>query len=207
VGAWKDHGRGLHVVTALALDAEGHALGVAALARWSRDGRSPEKRCSRIKLAEKETRFMVSTAQDARAHLTAHCPRTQVVFVQDRGFYCWPVLRTANDGAHFIVRAKANRRLTDGSRGARRYLQDELKSQPVQGRYDVPVPKRGDRAERTARMHVRAKRVTIELRTSKRGREYEFKLGDVPPWATSSAWSPRSAATPGSLPVASQVPP
>jgi len=74
VGAWKDYGRGLHVVTALALDAEGHALGVAAQTWWSRDRPSPKKRCSRVKLAEKETRFMVSTAQDARAHLTAHCP-------------------------------------------------------------------------------------------------------------------------------------
>jgi hypothetical protein len=171
VGAWKDYGRGLQVITALALDAEGVALGVAAQTWWSRDRRSPKRRCSRINLAEKETRFMVSTAQEAGAHLTSHCPGTQVVFVQDRGFDCWPVLRTANDGAHFIVRAKANRRLTDGKRGAKRYLQNELKSQPTLGCYDVAVPQRGDRAARTARMHVQANRVTIELRISKRGRE------------------------------------
>jgi hypothetical protein len=172
VGTWKDYGRGLHVVTALALDIEGVAVGVLAQTWWSRDKRRTQKRCSRIKLAEKETRFMVSTAQDALAHQAAHCPDTQVVLVQDRGFDCWPVLRTANDGAHFIVRAKANRRLADGPRGGRRYLRNELKSQPVLGRYDVAVPRRIERDERTAHMQVQAKRVTIELRVSKRGREY-----------------------------------
>jgi hypothetical protein len=172
VGTWKDYGRGLHVVTALALDIEGVAVGVLAQTWWSRDQRSSKRRCSKIKLANKETRFLVSTAKEALARQAAHCPDTQLVLVQDRGFDCWPVLRTANDGAHFIVRAKANRRLTDGKRGGRRYLQNELKLQPVVGRYDVAVPRRIDRDERTARMHVQTQRVTIELRVSKRGLEY-----------------------------------
>lgn len=172
VGAWKDFGRGLHVVTALALDTEGVAVGVLAQTWWSRDQRSSERRCCKIQLADKETRFQVSTAKDALARQAAHCPDTRMVLVQDRGFDCWPVLRTANDGAHFIVRAKANRRLTDSRHGARRYLHDDLKSQRLMGRYEVEVPRRMEREARTARMHVRAKRVTIELRISKRGREY-----------------------------------
>ncbi len=115
---------------------------------------------------------MIQTAQQAQARLTEDSPGTRAVFVQDRGFDCWPVLRTANSGAHFIVRGRSSRRLADGRHGQRRYLHDELRAQPVLGRYDIAVAKRGDRDERIARMHVRTKRVTIELRVSKRGREY-----------------------------------
>ncbi len=172
VGAWKDFGRGLHVISALALDVEGTALGIVAQTWWTREQPRPKRRCCKVKLEEKETRFMIQTAQQAQARLTEDSPGTRAVFVQDRGFDCWPVLRTANSGAHFIVRGRSSRRLADGRHGQRRYLHDELRAQPVLGRYDIAVAKRGDRDERIARMHVRTKRVTIELRVSKRGREY-----------------------------------
>src|SRR5579859_373869 len=172
VGPWKDYGRGLHVITALALDDEGVPLGVLAQTWWARTQKSPKRRCSRRKLADKETRFMVAVVDDALGRVQAQSPNTLAVAVMDRGFDCWPVLRTAQQGAHYIVRAQSDRRLADGPRGARRYLRRSLQSQPTLGRYDVQVPERSGRAARVARMHVQTQRLTVELRVSKRRREY-----------------------------------
>jgi hypothetical protein len=53
VGAWKAHGRGLHMVTALALDEEGTVIGVCAQHWWARLQPSPKRPCGRRKLEEK----------------------------------------------------------------------------------------------------------------------------------------------------------
>jgi hypothetical protein len=115
---------------------------------------------------------MVSTLEDALGRVRAQGSQTLAVAVMDRGFDCWPVLRTAQQGAHFIMRAQFDRRLADGPKGGRRYLHRSLQSQPVRGRYDVQVPERPGRAERVAHMQVQTQRVTVELRVSKRRREY-----------------------------------
>jgi Transposase DNA-binding/Transposase DDE domain len=171
VGAWKDYGRGLHMVTALALNAAGVPLGVLAQTWWTRSERSPERRSNVRKLAEKETRFLVGTLQDAVARVGDQCPQTLAVTVMDRGFDCWPVLHTAGQGAHFILRAEYNRRLADGPRGQRRYLQQELRSQPARGSYQVHVPQRPGRPARTAQMLVRTLRVSVVLRVGRKRRE------------------------------------
>jgi Transposase Tn5 dimerisation domain/Transposase DNA-binding len=173
VGAWKDHGTGLQVITALAMDTDGVPIGVCAQTWWARTSRSPKRRCSRRKLEDKETRFMQQTWLDAQACLKERCPDTRIVGVMDRGFDCWPILRTAStDDAAFIVRAQYSRRLLDSRTGTRRYLFPTLAAQPVIGRYDVEVPARDGHPTRTARMHVRAMRVTIELRVTNKRREY-----------------------------------
>jgi hypothetical protein len=172
VGAWKDFGRGLHVMTALALDARGVAIGVCAQTWWARTERSPARRPSRRKLVEKETRFARSTWDDALGRLRDRAPDTTVIGVMDRGFDCWPVLQTAAQGARFIVRARCNRRLVDGPRGGRRYLTATLQSSPVRGRYPVDVPAQPGRPRRLAKLTVRFARVVLELRISKRGRQY-----------------------------------
>jgi len=172
VGAWKDDGRGLQVITALALDAQGVAVGVCAQSWWARTQPSPKRRCSRRKLADKETRFARATLDDATQRLREHAPNTLAIGVMDRGFDCWPVLQTAREGAHFIVRAQYDRRLANGPRGGKRYLRETLLSQPVRGRYQVDVPARAGRAARVAPMQLQATRVTLELRVTKRKREY-----------------------------------
>ncbi len=84
VGAWKDHGKGLQVVTALALEARGVPLGVCAQQWWARTERSPKRPCNRRKLDEKETRFSVCALQQAAAHLRQEAPDTHAIFVVDR---------------------------------------------------------------------------------------------------------------------------
>jgi hypothetical protein len=172
VGAWKDYGRGLQVITALALDAQGVTIGVCAQSWWARNQPSPKRRCSRRKLADKETRFARATLDDALGRLREGAANTLAISVMDRGFDCWPVLQTVRDGAHFIVRAQHDRRLADGPRGGRHYLRETLLSQPVRGRYEVQVPARAGRAARVAQMQLQAARVTLELRVTKKRCEY-----------------------------------
>lgn len=170
VGAWKDYGRGLQVMTALALQEDGTVIGVCAQHWWARTERSPQRPCNRRKLEEKETRFSHATLVDAVARLREHAPETLAVSVMDRGFDCWPVLLTAQQGAHFIVRAKSNRRLANGPRGGRRYLHQALASQAVAGTYEVAVPARGGRPARVARMQLQYATVTVRLAVSRKRR-------------------------------------
>jgi hypothetical protein len=170
VGAWKDYGRGLHVVTALALQDDGTVIGVCAQHWWARTERSPKRPCNKRKLEEKETRFSRAALIDAVDRLREQALETLAVTVMDRGFDCWPVLLTAQDGAHFIVRAKYNRRLVDRPRGGRRYLHQALASQDVRGTYEVQVPVRGGRPRRVARMQLRYAPVTLRLPVTRKRR-------------------------------------
>jgi hypothetical protein len=173
VGAWKDHGRGLQVVTALALDVKGTPIGVCAQSWWARERVMGLRRCSRRKVGDKETRHALGTLESALGYLEAACPETRAVALMDRGFDCWPVLRTAGQGAHFVVRARPRRRLADGPRGGRRYLLATLQSQPILERYPISLPPREGRPGRTARMQLRAQRVTVRLQVGKRRVEHQ----------------------------------
>lgn len=173
VGAWKDFGRGLHVVTALAVDRQGTPIGVCAQTWWARQQVMGLRRCSRRKVGDKETRYALDTLQTALTHLKTECPDTCAIALMDRGFDCWAVLRTAAEGAHFVVRARERRRLADGPRGARRYLLETMRAQPIRGRYDVNIPERDGRSPRIARMHVRTARVLVRLQVGKHRVAYQ----------------------------------
>jgi Transposase DNA-binding/Transposase Tn5 dimerisation domain len=170
VGAWKDYGRGLQVVTALALQEDGTVIGVCAQQWWARMRPSPKRPCNRRKLEDKETRFSHAVVTEAVARLREHAPDTLTVAVADRGLDCWPVLKTCQDGAHFIVRAGRDRRLADGPRRGRKYLYETLTSQPVLDRYDLDVPSRGGRPARIARMQLQCARVTLQLPVTRKKR-------------------------------------
>jgi hypothetical protein len=172
VGAWKDHGKGLQVVTALALDAHGVPLGVCAQQWWARTERSPKRPCNRRKLHEKETRFSVGALQQAATHLRRDAPDTHAIFVVDRGFDCWPVLQAARtEQVGLIVRAKYDRRLASVHDAPVRYLHQTLQAQPLRGHYAVQVPARDGRPARVARMQVQAARLTLALPVTRKRRE------------------------------------
>ncbi len=172
VGAWKDYGRGLQVVTALALDEHGVPLGVCGQQWWARTERSPKKPCDRRKLHEKETRFSVAALTQAAAHLRQDAPETHAIFIVDRGFDCWPVLQAAcTEQVGLIVRAKYDRRLDSPKDAPVRYLHQTLQAQRFRGKYTVQVSARDGRPARVARMHVQATRVTLSLPVTRKRRE------------------------------------
>lgn len=173
VGGFRGLKRGLQVLTALAVTPDGIPLGVLAQTWWARLERSPSKRHFRRKVETKETRFWLETLKSARTRIARSAPKTLAVFVLDRGFDSWPVLQTLRtDDVSLIVRAAYNRKLVTARRTSHQYLFDALASQPILGRYDVDVPARDGEAARVARMHVQAKRVTLELRLNRKKREH-----------------------------------
>src|SRR5262249_50325747 len=142
VGTWKDGASGVHVMTAMALDEHGVPIGICAQKYWARTQQSPKKRCSKRKLAEKETRFAVQTVREALDRFSNECPDTRAVAVMDRGFDAWPILELGEAGkVAFIARAQHNRRLASPDE-APEYLRDTLMAQPVMGRYRVEFPAR-----------------------------------------------------------------
>jgi len=172
VGGYKGPNRGLQVLTALAISEEGTPLGVLEQTWWARAKRSPVKRHFRRALESKETRFWLGTLKSARARIEQLAPRTHAVFVLDRGFDSWAVLQTTRtDHVSLIVRAAYNRKIVAARRTSAQYLAEALRAQPVLGRYDIEVPARDGHPARTARMHVQAKRVALQLRLTPKRRE------------------------------------
>jgi len=176
VGGYKGPRRGLQVLTALAVSEQGTPVGVLEQSWWARSERSPVKRHFRRKLESKETRFWLATLKSARTRIAQAAPKTRAVFLLDRGFDSWAVLQmTRTDDVSLVVRAAYNRKIVAARRNSPQYLVETLRAQPVLGRYDIEVPASGGHPARTARMHLQATRVTLELRpTSKRRTHLEI---------------------------------
>jgi hypothetical protein len=168
VGDWKHHGRGMQVISALALDEDGVPVGLCAQTWWARTTRSKETQ-SRL-IAGKETRFFLATLVTSAQRLRDAAPDTRAVFVMDRGFDCWPILEQARHGVRMIVRSEYDRRLIPDDASDAQYLRAALKDAPSFGHYVVDVPARDGRPARRARMSIRARRVTVELKVTRKGR-------------------------------------
>lgn len=173
VGTWDLRCRGMHVISALALDEHGVPLGVCAQTWWARLAPSPEKRNDFRPLDEKESRFLAETLRAADERLRSAAAAADVVHVMDRGFDVASVLAlSADEGARFIVRASQDRRVAMPKGEKRRYLQETVKATPIIGRYLVAVPERLGQRSRTARVQVQATAVRLSVPiTRKRHRE------------------------------------
>lgn len=164
--------RGLHVMTALAVDDEGTAVGVLDQ-RWWAQSEKPKKdrrKCFGTRYLEKETRYWLETIGAAEQRLEEHAPDTQAWFQLDRGADCWPVLQLAVQKKLLLtVRSCHDRRLED-QQGRRIYLRDTLRRQPVLGHYEIDMPERPDRPARVARVSLRACRVVVSARVGSKTR-------------------------------------
>ncbi len=175
VGNTRVKSRGLHVMTALAIDDAGVALGVLDQIWWARSQqprvRPRHDKCVNNSHLRKETRFWLEALTNCDDQLTKHAAGAQAWYQLDRGADCWPVFRLALERKLLVtVRASHDRRLLEDD-GRLRYLREKLKRQPVLGRFDVEIPPRPDRDARTARLTVRACTVRVHARTKSKGRE------------------------------------
>jgi hypothetical protein len=176
VGSWHQGSQGVHVMTALAIDEEGTALGVAAQKFWVRKRRSKSRRGASA--ASNETRFWLDTLVETHAAFREQAPDTEAWFQLDRGADCWPVLETAIEHQMLLTVRAAHDRRVDTS--ARR-LWDEVEAARVRMAFKLAVPQRakvrkrrrinGRRIEwtvarkaRIAELAVRAVQVPLRLR-------------------------------------------
>jgi hypothetical protein len=162
VGTWSQHGRGLHVISALALDHEGVPIGLCEQTWWTRTRFGPTERNDFRPLDEKESRFLGEAIRNAHRRFRAEAPNTHVVYVADRGFDIASVLSASQESepCAFIIRAAQRRRLINGEK---RVLPDVVRATPILGHYFVQVPERNNRPSRTARVQVQATAVQLAV--------------------------------------------
>jgi hypothetical protein len=162
VGAYGRTGRGLQVVTALAVSAGGTTLGVCAQTWWSRPTVRQERGPSKYRpVHERESRFYVDTIRDVlRRYDPSPCKPWIVI---DRGGDATVMLDelVRGDGL-FTVRSSWNRRVLDG--GRMRRLHQSLGKQRIVLQYTLDVPAAYNRRARTAQLAVRAARVELDVR-------------------------------------------
>jgi hypothetical protein len=175
VGNTRVTSRGLHVLSALAVDAAGVVLGLLDQVWWAR-AQQPRPRprhdkCVNNSHLRKETRFWLQALSNCDERLERHAAGARAWYQLDRGADCWPVFRLVLQRKLLVtVRASHDRRLLETD-GRVAHLREKLKRQPILGRYDVAIPARPHRDARTARMTVRACTVRIHARTKSKGRE------------------------------------
>jgi hypothetical protein len=163
VGSYRNGGRGLSTLTALATDESGTPYGILGQHYWARPTvKPPRSRTHWRKTANKETQHVLDLI-DRTSHAFVDEPRMRLCFVGDRGYDAGPVLaKLAEDRHEFIIRACWNRRLKTDC-GQRSYLRKQVKRARVLGTVRLDVPAAYRRKAREARLSIRSARVSLEL--------------------------------------------
>jgi hypothetical protein len=164
VGSRAAGGRGLKVMNAMVLSADGIPLGVSSQRYWTRGDRRPRLHRDSLRPEEKETRHWVDALKQTREIMAKHAPSTRCWFQLDREGDAWPMLKEAGIGEHwFTIRACRKRRvrLPDGEKA---HLWPLMAQQSVKTTYELEVRAAPKRKARTAHMVVRACNVTLDIR-------------------------------------------
>jgi hypothetical protein len=149
-------GRGLKLHSTLAVRPDGLPVGLLTQQFWARDPQHKGKVNKRRRRAakDKESYRWQDHAQLARQVLP---PDATVVHIADRegDIYDWLAAeRPAN--AQLLIRvAQAHRVVVHGTDGARGHLAAVIRAAPVLGRYELAVPRAGDKPARDAVLTVR----------------------------------------------------
>jgi hypothetical protein len=170
VGTWTSAGRGLLVASALVVSPDGSPLGLCGQRYWSRATRVASRRKPHLSMRS-EMRHSVELVDEVLARFAEHAPDVEPWLQLDRGYDAWPILQRAKT-TRMTVRASHNRTVRADRRAPIKYLFDEARAAPLLGTYDVEVPERPGRPARIARMRVRARLVSLELKVTRSRREY-----------------------------------
>lgn len=147
--------RGLWVHTTIAVTPERLPLGLVHQAVWVRPPEESGKRAQR-RLRDIEEKESVKWLHALRATtaLQAAAPHARLIHVGDRESDIYELFVEAlalQPPCDLLVRAARNRRVESSERT----LWETLCAQPVQAEFDVVVPRKPGKRERTARLEVR----------------------------------------------------
>jgi len=172
VGSWRQGSQGVHAMTALALDQEGTAVGIAAQKFWVR--KRPSKTKTGASPANCETIFWLDTLVETHAAFRQQAPDTEAWFQLDRGADCWPVLETATEHRMLLTVRAAHDRRVDTS--AER-LWDEVEAAPIRMAFKIAVPQR---AKVRKRRRINGRRVQWTITRKARVAELAVRAVQVP---------------------------
>lgn len=139
--------QGLKVHSGLAATVEGVPLGLLQQAVWTRDAATKGKKRRNRPQAEKESQRWLTTLGDVQQVVPA---TTRLIVVADREADIYPLFIAPRDArTELVVRATYDRDLVDGTS-----LEEAAAQVTWQGTREVTIPGNGDRAARTATVHV-----------------------------------------------------
>jgi hypothetical protein len=179
VGSRAQGARGLKVMNAMVLTADGVPLGISSQRYWTRTDRRRRQHRDKLQPHEKETRHWLDAMKQTREVMAKHAPSTRCWFQLDREGDAWPMLLNAGLDDHwFTIRACRKRRvvLPDGTRT---YLRPLLAQQPVKFTYPLEVRPSGGRKARIAHMVVRACKLTLDIRDKRTSQRFPISVNVV----------------------------
>jgi hypothetical protein len=158
---------GLVVHDTMAFSACGTPLGLLDVQCWARDPEQFGKKHIRkqLPIEEKESNKWLRS-YEAVTQAQKRCPTTRLVSVGDREADIYELFGLAlSDPANpwLLVRAEHNRALAD----EQGHVWDYVSAQPLSGRQEVAVPRRGNQKSRHATLEVRYAKVRLKPPRSK----------------------------------------
>jgi hypothetical protein len=179
IGSRAGGGRGIKVMNAMVLSADGVPLGISSQRYWTRgEGRRRENR-DKLRPEEKETKHWLDAMKQTREVMAEHAPATRCWFQLDREGDAWPMLKEAGLGEHWFTIRACRKRWVIMPDGTQTDLWLLLKQQPVKIVYSLAVRAAGRRKARQANMVVRACRVTLRLRDKRTKELSQFDVNVV----------------------------
>jgi hypothetical protein len=173
IGSYRSGGRGLKVVSALAVGSDGTTLGLCAQTWWSRPVVRRKRGGSKYRpVDQRESRFWVQTID--RVDRAFRDAAVTPVCVIDREGDATEILHAlVSRRMTFIVRSSWNRRLATSPTT---YLRPTLEARPVIATYELDVPAGFKRSARRATMELRVADVTLDLGHDWRGRRDNIRV-------------------------------
>jgi hypothetical protein len=161
IGTRADAWLGLMVHDTLALSTAGLPLGLVDVQCWARDAERFGKKHQRKRLPieAKESHKWLKSVRAAAA-LQARLPHTTVVSVGDREADIFELFDYARGLAHaprLLIRAEQNRRVLE----EQRWLWEQVNAQALAGTQQLQLPRRHNRAARSARLAIRFAQVNL----------------------------------------------
>jgi hypothetical protein len=179
VGSTLNGARGVKVIHAYAVSADGTPLGVLNQQWWTREAHKKRRDCQERALAEKETVHWVhAIGQATRALVLAG---SKAWFQIDReGDRFWTLAALHRTGQWFTVRSTYGHRFVD-SNGARRQhrLRDAARTGKFRGMIALDIPPRLHRKGRSAHLRIRTATVTLDMVEAHAGERLALKVNVV----------------------------
>jgi len=160
--------RGLKVITALAVGADGTPIGVLGQTWWARPQtakrtkKQKQQDRRRKKPEEKENRYWLQTIEHAAERLDE--VNALGWFQLDREADAWPTLLSLSKSGHWFTVRSAWDRVIAATGKDKQYLRAHMAASAPIGSYELDVPASGARRARQAHMVTHAAEVTLHLR-------------------------------------------
>jgi hypothetical protein len=164
IGSRTGGGRGLKVMNAMVLSADGVPLGISSQRYWVRAEKGRREHRDELRPEEKETRHWLDAMKQTREVMAEHAPSTRCWFQLDREGDAWPMLKEAGLDQHWFTVRACRKRWVIQPDGGRVDLWHLLSRQQVKTTYSLEVSAAGRRKAREAKMVVRACKVTLRVR-------------------------------------------